>query len=70
MFLPLAVALPVLAGGVARDLWERRVLDRQAERYGWNEEKRTMRLLDTYMVAAGLVVGEALVVVAVVLASA
>ncbi len=56
MFLPFGYVAPLVLGGAARAWWESRRLDAEAP-----EEERTMRLLDTYMLASGLVVGEALV---------
>ncbi len=61
MFLPIGIAGPLVVGGVARDLWEKRWLTRQADAYGWDEEKKTIKLLDSYMIATGLIVGEAIV---------
>lgn len=59
MYLPIQVTLPFLVGGGARDLWERRVLEPRAKRENWDERKKTMKLLETYMIATGLLVGEA-----------
>ncbi|HWG89633.1 MAG TPA: OPT/YSL family transporter [Candidatus Thermoplasmatota archaeon] len=59
MLFPLGLVIPILLGGLARTLWERR-LDRRVETEGLDDEKRTLRVLDTYMVATGLIVGEAL----------
>ncbi|MHB8605434.1 MAG: OPT/YSL family transporter [Thermoplasmatota archaeon] len=61
MFFPLGLGLALLAGGAARDIWEKRYLDRQAALHGWDDEKKTIKLLDSYMVATGLIVGEAVV---------
>lgn len=56
-FFPVGYAIPLLAGGLGRELWESRVLPEQAQ----TEEGRTVHLLDAHMAATGLVVGEALV---------
>ncbi|MDD5502186.1 MAG: OPT/YSL family transporter [Candidatus Thermoplasmatota archaeon] len=61
MYFPLATSLPMLAGGIARDLWEKKWLEPKAKRENWDERKKTTTLLDTYMIATGMTVGEALV---------
>ncbi len=59
MYLPIQVTLPFLVGGGARDLWEKHYLEPTAKAEGWDERKKTMKLLETYMIATGLLVGEA-----------
>ena len=60
MSLPMVVTLPMVVGGAMRDLWELKVLEPAVEREGLSEKGRTLKLLDTYMIATGLIVGEAL----------
>jgi uncharacterized oligopeptide transporter (OPT) family protein len=60
MYLPMVVTLPMVVGGAMRDLWELKVLEPAVEREGLSEKGRTLKLLDTYMIATGLIVGEAL----------
>jgi len=59
MYLPLGHTLAIMTGGAARDIWEKKILEPKAEREGWDERKRTFKLLDTYMIATGLLIGEA-----------
>ena len=60
MYLPMVVTLPMVVGGALRDYWEARFLDAAVEKEGLSEKQRTMRLLNTYMIATGCIVGEAL----------
>ena len=60
MYLPMVVTLPMVVGGALRDYWEARFLDVAVENEGLSEKQRTMRLLNTYMIATGCIVGEAL----------
>ena len=60
MYLPMVVTLPMVVGGGLRDYWEARFLDVAVETEGLSEKQRTMRLLNTYMIATGCIVGEAL----------
>ena len=60
MYLPMVVTLPMVVGGGLRDYWESRFLDVAVEKEGLSEKQRTMRLLNTYMIATGCIVGEAL----------
>jgi len=60
MYLPMIVTLPMVVGGALRDLWELKVLEPAVERDGLSERGRTLKLLNTYMIATGLIVGEAL----------
>ena len=60
MYLPMVVTLPMVVGGGLRDYWESRFLDVAVEQEGLSEKQRTMRLLNTYMIATGCIVGEAL----------
>ena len=58
MYFPLSIQLPMLLGGALRDMYEKAVLEPRAKAEGWNERKRTMATLDTYMAASGLMIGE------------
>ena len=60
MYLPMVVTLPMVIGGALRDYWESRFLDVAVEKENLSEKQRTMRLLNTYMIATGCIVGEAL----------
>jgi hypothetical protein len=65
MYLDVPHTLPMLIGGVARDSWEEKRLkpriDAIKEKEGTNaaEKQRALILLSTFMVAAGLLTGEA-----------
>jgi uncharacterized oligopeptide transporter (OPT) family protein len=58
MYFPLSIQLPMLLGGALRDMYEKAVLEPRAKAEGWSERKRTLATLDTYMAAAGLMIGE------------
>jgi putative OPT family oligopeptide transporter len=58
MYFPLSIQLPMLLGGALRDMYEKAVLEPRAKAEGWSERKRTLATLDTYMGAAGLMIGE------------
>jgi uncharacterized oligopeptide transporter (OPT) family protein len=60
MYLPVHHTLTFLVGGFARDTWEKKWLLPKAKLNNWNEREKTLRLLDTFMIATGLLVGEAL----------
>ena len=60
MYLPMIITLPMVVGGALRDYWEAKFLDVSVERDGLSEKQRTMKLLNTYMIATGCIVGEAL----------
>ncbi|MEC7687166.1 MAG: OPT/YSL family transporter, partial [Candidatus Thermoplasmatota archaeon] len=51
MYLPMIITLPMVVGGGLRDYWESRFLDVAVEKEGLSEKQRTMRLLNTYMIA-------------------
>jgi len=59
MYFPLFVTTPILLGGFLRDMWEEFVLERDAMKYELTDQEKTMKRLDTYMLATGLIVGEA-----------
>ena len=59
MYLPMVVTLPMVVGGAMRDWWETSILDRDVKKLGLTEKERTLRVLNTYMIATGLIVGEA-----------
>jgi uncharacterized oligopeptide transporter (OPT) family protein len=58
MYFPLSIQLPMLLGGALRDLYQKHVLEPRAKAGGWDEQKRTMETLDTYMAATGMLIGE------------
>mgnify|MGYP001371179449 CR=1 FL=1 len=60
MYLPMIITLPMVVGGGLRDYWESRFLDVTVEKENLSEKQRTMKLLNTYMIATGCIVGEAL----------
>ncbi|MDG6220750.1 MAG: OPT/YSL family transporter [Candidatus Thermoplasmatota archaeon] len=60
MYFPLWLMLPMIFGGALRDWWEKTRLEPRAKREGWTEKKKTLKTLDTYMIATGLIIGEAL----------
>ncbi len=60
MYFPLGLGFILLAGGGARDLWEKHWLEPRAIAEKWGDRERTMALLQSYMMATGLIVGEAL----------
>lgn len=60
MYLPVHHTLTFLVGGFARDFWEKKWLLPKAKENSWTEREKTLQLLDTFMVATGLLVGEAL----------
>ncbi len=59
MYLPLGIQIPMLAGGVARDVWEKKYLEPAMKKNNWGEDMRTFKVMGTYMMATGLMVGEA-----------
>ena len=59
MYFPLYLTTPMLLGGYLRDMWEAKWLEPTAEREGWSDKQKTLKRLDTYMIATGLIVGEA-----------
>ncbi len=60
MYLPLGIQIPMLLGGAGRDLWEKKLIEPRAKAENWSERKRTLKLLDSYMMATGMIVGEAI----------
>ncbi|MDI6855763.1 MAG: OPT/YSL family transporter [Candidatus Thermoplasmatota archaeon] len=60
MYFPLSLTLPMLLGGGLRDLWEKKSLEPRAKAEKWDERTRTLKVIDTYMIATGLIVGEAI----------
>jgi uncharacterized oligopeptide transporter (OPT) family protein len=61
MYLPLYIQFPMLFGGAARDAWEKYYLEPNAKKFEWSEKKKSIKLLESYLMATGLIVGEALV---------
>jgi uncharacterized oligopeptide transporter (OPT) family protein len=60
MYLPIWIILPLMLGGGLRDLWEKKYLEPYAKKRGWSEREKTIKLLRTFMIATGLLVGAAL----------
>ena len=60
MYLPTTFTLPMIIGGGARDWWEEKRLKPAVEEAGGDEKLRALMLLGTFMIAAGLLTGEAL----------
>ncbi|MEE9151626.1 MAG: OPT/YSL family transporter [Thermoplasmata archaeon] len=60
MYLPFAITVNLMIGGGLRDWWQKKRLEPEAKREGWTEKQKTMKLLKTYMMATGLIVGEAI----------
>jgi uncharacterized oligopeptide transporter (OPT) family protein len=60
MYLPLKYTMPILAGGTMRSWWQKNKLEPEAKAKKWSERQKTFKLLETYMIAAGLIIGEAL----------
>jgi putative OPT family oligopeptide transporter len=60
MYFPLWQAFALLTGGAARDLWQKHIVDPKAKAEKWSERQRTLRMLDGFMMATGLIVGEAI----------
>ncbi len=65
MYLPTPITFPMLAGGAARDWWEKRRLNPKVEAIRLEkgnkeaEKSRALLLLFTFMIAAGAMTGEA-----------
>jgi uncharacterized oligopeptide transporter (OPT) family protein len=59
MYLPLGIQIPMLAGGAARDIWEKKYLEPTAKKNKWGEDMKTFKVMGSYMMATGLMVGEA-----------
>jgi len=65
MYLPTPITFPMLAGGAARDWWEKRRLQPKVESIRLEkgpeeaEKSRALLLLFTFMIAAGAMTGEA-----------
>ena len=60
MYLPVHHTLLFLVGGFSRDMWEKKWLIPKAIENNWTERDKTLKLLDTFMIATGLLVGEAI----------
>ena len=61
MYLPLYIQFPMLFGGAARDAWEKYYLEPNSKKYDWSEKKKSIKLLESYLMATGLIIGEALI---------
>jgi uncharacterized oligopeptide transporter (OPT) family protein len=61
MYLPLYIQFPMLFGGAARDAWEKYYLEPNTKKFNWSEKKKSIKLLESYLMATGMIVGEALI---------
>jgi uncharacterized oligopeptide transporter (OPT) family protein len=59
MYLPIGIQIPMLAGGISRSVWEAKWLEPNVKKNGWGEDMKTMKIMGTYMMATGMIVGEA-----------
>jgi uncharacterized oligopeptide transporter (OPT) family protein len=60
LYFPLPVTLAILLGGVLRDIWEKKWLEPKAKAERWDDRTKTTKVIDTYIICIGIVVGEAL----------
>jgi uncharacterized oligopeptide transporter (OPT) family protein len=60
MYMPFGLQMPMIVGGAARDWWEARWLEPKAKAEKWSEKMRTLKLMDSYLMATGLIIGEAI----------
>jgi uncharacterized oligopeptide transporter (OPT) family protein len=60
MYFHLQLTTPMLLGGAARDIYEKKFLFPRAKREKWTERQTTLKILDTFMIATGLIIGEAI----------
>jgi putative OPT family oligopeptide transporter len=60
MYFHLQLNLPMLVGGASRDIYEKKFLLPRAKRENWTERQTTLKVLDTFMMATGLIIGEAI----------
>jgi uncharacterized oligopeptide transporter (OPT) family protein len=60
MYLPFSITVNLIIGGGLRDWWQKKRLEPQAEKEGWTEKQKTLKLIQSYMMATGLIVGEAI----------
>jgi putative OPT family oligopeptide transporter len=60
MYLPLPVTVPLIVGGAYRDWWEKNRLEPKAKAENWTETQKTLKTVETYMIATGLIIGEAI----------
>jgi uncharacterized oligopeptide transporter (OPT) family protein len=68
MYFHLQLTLPMLLGGAANDIWTHKFLTPRAKREKWDERRTTMKVLDMFMIATGLIIGEAIMGVVVTIA--
>jgi uncharacterized oligopeptide transporter (OPT) family protein len=60
MYLPFYITINLMIGGGLRDWWQKKKMEPQAKREGWTEKQKTLKLIETYMIMTGLIVGEAI----------
>jgi uncharacterized oligopeptide transporter (OPT) family protein len=58
MYLPFTLTINLIFGGIAREWWQKRRLDAKAKRLGWTEEQKSEKLQHTFMIFAGIGIGE------------
>jgi uncharacterized oligopeptide transporter (OPT) family protein len=57
MYLPMPLTLPALVGGSLRDYWQKKILEEKGKKLKWDEKTKTLKLLNTFMAATGLLIG-------------
>ena len=60
LYFPLPVSITILLGGIMRHIWEKKWLEPKAKAEKWDERTKTLKLIDTYIICIGLIVGEAI----------
>ncbi|UCG69426.1 MAG: OPT/YSL family transporter, partial [Thermoplasmata archaeon] len=58
MYLPFTLTINLIFGGIAREWWQRRRFDVEAKRQGWTDEQKSHKLQHTFMIFAGIGLGE------------
>lgn len=61
MYLPFTLTINLIFGSVAREWWQKRRLEPKAKRLGWTEKEKSQRLQHTFMIFAGIGMGEGIV---------
>lgn len=61
MYIPFYLTISLLIGGISRDLWQKKYFEPKAARLGLSHSQKTWKLLYTYMIMAGIIIGEVLV---------
>jgi hypothetical protein len=58
MYMPFTLTINLIFGAVAREWWQRKRLEPKAKRLGWTEKEKSQRLEHTFMIFAGIGMGE------------